>query len=158
MMMTTTKMTTADTSARDAALKALSRRDYTAFELTRKLLEQDYDEESAQDAAFWLQELGYLDDEAYARGLMARHASKGYGLSRCRQDMSRRGIPADIAEAVLEEFPDSEARIDEILERSVRDPELPFRERQRLTGLLLRRGFDFDEIRDGLSRLGVEEF
>lgn len=147
---------TAD-AARDAALRALSRRGYSVGELRRKL-EAGFDEAETEEALQWLTELRYLNDREYARGLAAHCVSKGYGLRRCERMLRDRLVDAEAIEEALADYPAPEGRVDELLRRYAKSENPEPRERQRLTGLLLRRGFDWDEIRDGLNRLGAEDW
>ena len=147
---------TTEPSARDAALRLLSRRDYAAAELLEALLAQDFEEEDARDAVGWLVEIRYVDDEKYAQGILRRCVSKGYGYARCLDDMHARGVDEAVAARVLEEYPD-DAEVAARWVARLRRGALDFRERRRLTGLLLRRGFAPDEIETALYEAAEEE-
>ena len=70
-------------------------------ELTSRLTKKGAAPEDAADTADWLEELGAVDDAAYA-GVIARHyGGMGYGAARVRQELHRRGIPSAGAPASM---------------------------------------------------------
>ena len=85
--------------AREKALYLLEHRSHSKRELTEKVARTAASREAAQAAADRLEELGLLNDrafaESYARELIQR---KRYGLRRVRQELARKGIPRDMAE------------------------------------------------------------
>ena len=146
----------ADTRSAAAGLagsRALSRR-----ELEEKLARKGLAAEDVQAAADWLEDLGAIDDAAYAR-LVARHyGDRGYGAGRVREELRRRGVPQALWEEALAELPDSGEAIRALLAKKVRGDDLSDpRERRRLSGVLLRRGFSWEEIRPALDALGRDE-
>ena len=145
----------ADTRSAAAGLagsRALSRR-----ELEEKLARKGLAAEDVQAAADWPEDLGAIDDAAYAR-LVARHyGDRGYGAGRVREELRRRGVPQALWEAVLAELPDSGEAIRALLAKKVRGDLSDPRERRRLSGALLRRGFSWEEIRPALDALGRDE-
>ena len=80
--------------AREKALYLLEHRSHSKRELTEKIARTAASRQAAQAAADHLEEIGLLDDrayaESYARELVVR---KRYGLRRVRQELSRKGIP-----------------------------------------------------------------
>ena len=135
-----------------AGSRALSRR-----ELEQKLTRKGLAAEDVQDAADWLEDLGAIDDAAYAR-LVARHyGDRGYGAGRVREELRRRGVPQALWEEALAELPDSGEAIRALLAKKVRGDLSDPRERRRLSGALLRRGFAWEEIRPALDALGRDE-
>jgi len=52
-------------------------------ELTGRLVKKGAEEKDARDAADWLEDLGAVDDAAYAAALARRCAAGGYGRLRC---------------------------------------------------------------------------
>ena len=142
----------ADTRSAAAGLagsRALSRR-----ELEEKLARKGLAAEDIQAAADWLEDLGAIDDAAYAR-LVARHyGQRGYGPGRVREELRRRGVPKELWEEALAELPDSGEAIRALLAKKARGDLSDPRERRRLGAALLRRGFSWEEIRPALDALG----
>ncbi len=90
--------------ARDVALHYLKHRPRTAQEIRRRLERAGFDASSIQGVVAWLQEHGYLNDEAYAREYARnRLQHRGYGPRRLRAELQKRGISPDIIETALAE-------------------------------------------------------
>ena len=135
-----------------AGRRALSRR-----ELEQKLQRRGAEEEEIRAAADWLEDLGAIDDAAYAR-LVARHyGDRGYGPGRVREELRRRGVPRAFWDDALAELPDSGEAIRAFLEKKAPAGLADPRERKRLADALLRRGFSWEEIRPALDALGRNE-
>lgn len=81
------------------ALRLLSIRDYGRTELIRKLREKGHAAEYAVYAVNRVEELGYIDDEAYAVNAMKRMCeTKGYSVSRAKYELCAKGISREIAD------------------------------------------------------------
>lgn len=113
--------------------------------------------EDAQAAADWLEELGYLDDAAYARSVVQHYAAKGYGPRRLQDELFRRGVDREHWDQALETLPEPDNAIDAFLQKRLGGQEaLDRKDLKRASDALVRRGFRYEEIRDGLRR--YEEF
>src|SRR5207244_9828639 len=97
-------------SARSTALRLLSRRDYTTFELRQKLLERDLPPDEIEDALRTLTADRLLDDRRAALAHI-RTASeiKGRGRFRIQRELEARGIDRAVARDLLGELPNEEA-------------------------------------------------
>ena len=93
--------------AQEKALYLLEHRSHSKRELTEKIARTAASWEAAQAAADHLEEIGLVDDrafaETYARELFQR---KRYGARRVRQELSRKGVGRDIIDQVLEQYQD----------------------------------------------------
>ena len=150
--------------ARRLALDYVARRARTEAEVRRRLARAGFSESDADGAVAKLSEYNYLDDAAYALEFVkTRHASKGYGPSRLKQDLRRRGVAPGLIEAalgVLEEEADlGEAAFDHAAKRWGRlSGEEDMRKKRKKTyDYLLRRGYNFDEARRAVERVEAEE-
>ena len=114
-------------------------------ELSDRLVKKGTERGEAEELADWLEDLGAVDDAAYA-GVIARHyGTMGYGPARVCQELRRRGIGRDLWEDALAQLPPAE------------EAGAPDRAAcKRLSDALLRRGFSWQDIRPALSRLGEE--
>ena len=150
--------------ARIAALDYLSYKARTEMEVERKLREKGFGEIAIAEAVTRLGELGYLDDEAYARAYArARLSGRGHGPTRIRADLRKRGVANGLIDRVLEDVVEP----DELLEQARRHaqkrwPRLqreedPYKRRKKLGDYLRRRGFSFDLIRRVIEELDAEE-
>ena len=140
--------------AQIAAETLLGRQAYSARGLLDKLTEKGYDEPEAIAAVRRLMELGYLDDEGYARDLAASLTRRGYGARRVRQTLIAKGVDAETAdEAIPEDQDAAAAQIERWLSKLYKGKPLDAKEKSRLYGALARRGFDGEAIRRGLRNL-----
>ena len=143
--------------AKNRALYLLGERDMCLAELTQKLT-KTYGEEVAEDAAEYVRQLGYINDEKYA-GKLAEYLikRKKFGKRRARQEMLRRGLERELAEEALERIPDEDVsgELLEIIERKYANKLGDYKERQKVIAALARRGFGFDEIKQAIEQVSV---
>lgn len=137
------------------AVRARSRR-----ELERRLLAAGFDRGEVDDSLERLERVGLVDDDAFARQLAA-HAfeHRGDGRRAVASALAAKGVDPSLAVGVLDELGgDEQERADRLAaSRTTRLGSLPPEKAfQRLTGLLLRRGYA-PEIARGAARraLGV---
>ncbi len=149
--------------ARAAAFDYLAHKPRTEGELRRRLRRHDYGPAVIEQVAARLQELGYLDDAAYAQEYVrARFASKGYGPARIRRELLKRGVEEPLIDQALEAHLDAEATREAAREHArkkwqrLQDESDPRRRRQKLYGYLRRRGFTSDTIRHVTDELERE--
>lgn len=154
---------------REKALKALSLRPLSRKELLRKLTArprvkpgeeppEPVDPEKAEEVADWLEELGYLNDEEYARSVARHYAAKGYGARKLRDELFRRGVSRDLWDQALDEVEDPADEIDRFIAKKMRgaDPR-DQKALKRTSDALARRGYGWEEIREGLLRYGADQ-
>ena len=150
-------------AVRDKALDLLSARPLSRKELVDKLTarprNQDKeplaDRESAEAAADRLEELGYLNDQAYAHTVAEHYAAKGCGPSRIREEFYRRGVPREYWDEALERLDAPDEAIDAFLQKKLRGADLTDpKSYKRAADALARRGFRWEDIKDGLRRYG----
>ncbi|HBG45499.1 MAG TPA: hypothetical protein DDW94_00755 [Deltaproteobacteria bacterium] len=146
-------------SAKGAAMRLLSIRPRSVREMETKLKEK-FDTDEAGEAVQYLIELGYLDDEKFARGLAesrARH--KAWGPARIARELSLKGIEEGIIKLVLIESAPEEEGANDALKRwlkrnsSVKGPKA----RERAFRHLLARGFSTGAIMKVLGGLSVDD-
>ena len=118
-------------------------------------------EARAEVVAGWLEELGLLNDEQYARDVVRWCGEKGYGERRVRDELFRRGVPRELWDEALESFSSSEEAIDRFLSQKLRRWDGDPKELKRAADALARRGFSWSEISEALERfereIGKEE-
>ena len=158
------------TAVRDKAMDLLAVRPLSRKELVDKLTarprnkdkEPLADRETAEAAANRLEELGYLNDESYARTVADHYAAKGWGPSRIREELYRRGVPREYWDGALEDLDAPDDAIDIFLQKKLRGADLTDpKTYQRAANALARRGFRWEDIKEGLRRYGAameEEF
>lgn len=145
----------------DAATAALALRGRSRRELERWLMQRKHAPADIRSALDRLDDLGFLDDEAYARSYArAKMAVGKSSRRRIAMELSRRGVARDVVDRVMreageEEGFDERGALEAAAERRARslaklDPVVG---RRRLTGFLLRRGFESDAVRQVVGRL-----
>ena len=121
-----------------------------------KLLEKmNCPPEKAQEIADWLEDLGYLDDAAYAREVVELYVRRGYGERKIRDELYRRGVPRELWDDALAQIEDNSEAIDAFLEKKLKGSRDP-KEIKKASEALARRGFRWPEISDALRRYGME--
>ena len=145
----------------DRALDLLAARARAARELARALLRKGAAPPHVDAAIARLQELGLLDDAAFARQFArAKRAGAGFSRRRLQAELARRGVARGVVDSALREVLDDEevdpaAVIDRVAAKKMRLlSALPAEvRRRRLYAYLARRGYDPDEIRAAITRL-----
>jgi regulatory protein len=136
-------------SARTTALRLLGRRDYTAAELSSRLLRRGYLEEDVQKAVADLAADGSLDDARAAFAHVRTAAAvKGRGRLRIRRELEARGVSRAITQDALSQLSEDDDRraIEKILARRRGGGPLDAAGRRKLFQQLLRRGFSASTI------------
>lgn len=87
----------------DAGLRLLSRRAHSRVELRRKLARRGFDPETIDSVVARLTELGYLDDGAFAAGLVRRRAALRGPLA-LSAELAARGVDRHLVDAALGTF------------------------------------------------------
>lgn len=137
----------------DAAMQFLSARLHSRAELYRKLARREWGGEVIDAVLEDLSRLGYLNDERFAKTKALSAAQhKQHGRRRAFIELIRSGVKGDVADKALNEVytdTDTLAVARELARKQA--PRLrqlePLVARRRLTGMLQRRGFDYDDIR-----------
>jgi len=140
-------------STKKRALRILGNRNFSMQEMERRLVSKGETKENAGEAVKWLVELGYINDADYA-GLIVRHYStKGYGVSRIRDELYKRGIPRDLWDEKLEELNESKMN-DASLEflRKKLGESKDKDDLRRAADALVRRGFSYDEANASINK------
>lgn len=130
------------------AMDVLARKPVTAKDMSDYLEEKGYDTEVAEAVTCELMDLGYIDDEAYARLYVEYAAERHYGPSKIRYELGRHGVASDIISLVLEESDDDcIEELAQVVMSKYRDCDLDdMKQRQRVTRYLASRGYGFDVI------------
>jgi len=134
-------------AARMIGSRALSKR-----ELTRRLVKKGSDAGDAQAAADWLEDIGAVNDADYAAALVRHYGDRGYGPARVREELRRRGVGRELWDRALEEMPDPAEILDKLIQKRCRGDLSDPGERRRTSDALLRRGFDWSEVKAALQR------
>ena len=138
------------------AANMIASRPLSKRELTKRLVQKGSDASDAETAVEWLEELGAVNDEAYAETLVWHYSARGYGAARIREELHRRGVPRELWQNALEELPDSGETLDALIQKKCKGDLADPKERKRVCDALLRRGFSWSEVRAALGRYMTE--
>ena len=126
----------------DTAVRLLAQRPHSAAELRRKLRARGCSAEAVEEALERVREVGYQDDAAFARSVVA-YRSHHRGRAAIAAELGRRGVGRDDVTAALADL-DSDSELAAARRLAARLGPL---EPRRLAGRLERRGFSTDVIR-----------
>ncbi len=137
------------------AIKLLAAKPRSQAELRERLLEKEWTDEAAVEAALArLQEYGYLDDERFAFGYASyRVKQKPVGRQRLARDLQMKKVDRATSDQALDlvyqETPEAEL-VDRAIEKRIRLRGRPTtrQETKSLFDHLLRLGFSYDLIMD----------
>ncbi len=141
-----------ESAARRRAANILSARPLSRKELEKRLVEKGETPAHAAAAADYMEHLGYLNDEAYAKTLAEYYAAKGYGPRKVRDELYRRGVPREFWEEALEGLEEPDEALDTFLLRRLKGHAPDEKELKRATDALARRGYGWSDISAALSR------
>ncbi len=152
------KENTVFNKARDTAVKYLSFKARTKNEVAAKLAEKDFTEDIIDKVIALLEKYNYIDDYSYAGSFLRdKFNINGFGTERIKYELKQRGISEEIIEKVVEEncF-DEIKKAAELIEQKYGVYEFDIKERRKIEGFLLRRGFSFSTIKDAFNLLKDE--
>lgn len=135
--------------AKKRALYLIGEREMCRGELLKKLT-KNYGAEIAEEAAAYVCDLGYVNDEEYAPKLAEYLIKrKRWGVRRVRYEMMMRGLDRELVENTLADVPADE--LDEelitLIERRYINKIADYDDRRRTIAALARRGYDFGSIK-----------
>lgn len=134
---------------RDAALQLLARREHSALELRRKLLQREHPEAVVATVIAALAAENLLSDARFAEEFVRSRRDKGFGPQRIRAELRQRGVDPTVAESHLQSSAeDWQARaLVQYRKRFGNEPPHDLAERGRRYRFLVNRGFTSDQIR-----------
>lgn len=139
------------------AMNLLKSREYTTKQLHDKLKQGGYPEDIITLALDYVASYHYTDDLRYAVSYMQSHETDK-SRRRIEQDLMRKGIGKETLEKAWQTWEarggeqDEQQMISELLKKRGYCPrEADLREKQRLYGFLMRRGFSGEQVRKALG-------
>lgn len=147
------------TRAKNTAYRYLSYRPRSRAEIETKLRDKEFNETIVAAVLADLARLGYANDEQFARAwARSRIRLRGFGRRRIDQELKAKGILPEIIRdtfaEVFEETNETETAM-QVAERKLRTMQHvePEARKRRLAGLLERKGYAFEVIREVLSTI-----
>ncbi len=140
--------------AQDKALHYLGYKMRTAWEIRKKLDEQEYSGEIVERVLDFLEKYDYVDDLGYCKSyIRERERLNPKGKFGLKMELRQKGVPDKIIEQALEE-----SEVDELkgavrlIYKKVRDLEhLDEKDKKRVCGFLQRRGYSCDIIKEAFQ-------
>lgn len=132
--------------AKSRALHLLEKKDYTCFQMKKKLREGCYPEEVISDTISYLQAHCFLDDARYAENYLRVHGATD-SRRKLQQKLTERGIPRDIIAAQMEEMeaPCEREQVEHLLEKKRYHHDAADRKAQdKMLRFLMARGYAFN--------------
>lgn len=146
------------------AMNLLKTKDYTVRQLQEKLKEGGYPEKIIEETLAYVESYHYTDDLRYAISFISSHESSK-SRRRIEQDLLGKGIDRSTLEAAWAKWEeqggsqDEQAMIHALLEKKHFDPErADQKERQRMYGFLIRKGFSGNLVRRAVLSDVYEQF
>ena len=148
-------------SVRRSALKGktielLSCKPQSRKEVERKLTQWEASEEEAAALCDRMEELGYLNDAAYAVTVVRHYSAKGYGERKLRDELYRRGVPRDLWDEALQQAGSPDEAIDAFIAKKLAGKAPDPKELKKVSDALARRGYHWNDISAALRRYGAE--
>ncbi len=131
----------------NAALRLLSRRDHSRFELSKKLKDRGFSDVHIARAMDQCHRYDYLNDERFANNYTRQLQRRGYGSRKIRQSLQVKGLTADLTDMVVARHCTDQAQLEQCRNvlrkklKSVPPPQTAITLKPKLYRYLLGRGF-----------------
>ena len=125
-------------------------------ELRQRLEKKGAAQNDAAEIAERMEELGAVNDEAYAGVIVRHYGGMGYGAMRVKQELQRRGVPKELWDDALLQLPDAQKAIEQFVQSKCKGAMPDRAQLKKLSDALLRRGFSWSDIRPVLNRMGED--
>jgi len=135
------------------ALRILGKRSFSEKEMFKRLIEKGESSDNAEETVQWLVELGYINDSDYATLIVRHYSGKGYGVTRIKDELYKRGIARDLWDEKLDDIDESEmedtalAFIKKKMRGGTEKDDL-----RRASDALVRRGYSYEEAKSAINR------
>lgn len=143
--------------ALDRAVAALASRAHSKHELEQKLLRAGYRPCTVEMVLYKLETEGFLNDADFAQQWVEARTTRKLGTRRIAQELRHKGISADEAESALAQVDEDEqlAAAVSLVEKALARAKVgedPRKTANRITGMLARRGYNWDVARQALEQ------
>lgn len=132
------------------AMRLLNAMPRTEQQLREKLAQNEYPEDVIDAAVSYVKSFGYINDEAYVRNfIISKRNSKS--KREIVMLLGQKGLRGEMVDNIVEEMYAEESElstIKEIMRKKRWNPsEMEEKEKQKMFGYLMRKGFSYEEIR-----------
>lgn len=142
------------------SLNLLQSKEYTEKQLRDKLLQGGYPQAVAEEAIEYVKSYHYIDDERYAATYIEYQIDKR-SRQRIIQDLLKKGISREVIESQWRKAEELGVTINEekmiselLIKKGYCEKEADVKEKSRIYGFLMRKGFSAEKIRKVLNMEG----
>ena len=149
-------------SAKETALRALTRRIHSQKEIEQKLRKKEISSSVISKVIEYLLDRKYLNDFIYAeRFTEERFFRKKYGFNRIKNELKRKGINESVIKEVFSQYHNEEDEIEVAAEKAEKKLKYykkmgkydDYQMKQKVTAFLINRGFSFDVARKTVQKI-----
>lgn len=141
---------------RDYLVNIIARKDYTERELRTKLIERKTPGDIIDRAMEYLKDRQFIDEKRFLSDYLAYLRKKGkYSRREIEQKVFKKGFSKDVMENIKSLLADytSSTVIENLMEKQIKRN----REKEKIFSYLLRKGFDYEEIKKVWKQLNKEK-
>lgn len=138
-------------------LHLLEKRDYTEYQLCKKLRDGGYPDKAIECAIEKTKAYGYVNDENYVRRYIDSHIDKK-GIRQIQNTLYQRGISSELFKKIIIEFDSEEMNSNELTlinnllnKRHFFESDKSLKERNKQFNYLMNKGFKAENIRRALE-------
>lgn len=142
---------------KEKAVDLLTRKPQSRKELEQKLAAWGAQETEAAEICARMEELGFVNDAAYAARVVRHYSAKGCGEHKLRDELYRRGVPRDLWDGALALAEDPADAIDAFVAKKLAGKEPDRKELKKVSDALARRGYGWEDISAALRRFGAQQ-
>lgn len=133
-------------------LKRLSQRSYSSFELRKQLEDRLVSQQTIEKVIADCVHLGYLDDQAWLEQFVRSQMLRKTGPKMIEAKLYQKKVPKSFYEPVLSKLATNNEQKDAVqrlMRTRFRNKDLKdFKERQKVFGALVRKGYSFEIVKD----------
>ena len=160
--MNTTKSSSANKTAFNSALRILTLRDHSRYELVEKLKLRGFSRKEIDDAISACERFDYINDARTARVYIRQLKRKGYGKKRIQLELHKKGLKGSRLEGILDQSvsaSDEREGAEQILRKHMQRFEREREElkrRDKIYRFLQARGFTHDIIVETINNCDLK--
>jgi regulatory protein len=136
-------------------MKKLSQRSYSSFELNGQLKERLVSQATIDRVIEECVHLGYIDDKAWLEQFVQMQLLRKSGPKMIEAKLYQKGVPKAFYKPVLASHAtheDQKEAIERLIQTRFRSKDLSdFKDRQKVFGALVRKGFDFEVVKEAIE-------
>ena len=147
-------------NAINSALRILTPRDHSEYELVRKLKQRGFSREDIDGAIAYCKQFDYINDERTAQVYIRQLKRKGYGKKRIQLELNKKGLKGTRIQGILDECvseTDEREGAELILKKNIKRFQRErdeLKRRDKIYRFLHARGFSQGVIAEILKRYG----